>query len=163
MIDDIAHPVANPWYAPMRLLLMFLAGFLAVLTFHQGMFAILYGLGIIPVPPYPTAPTWPFDVPKFISLAFWGGVWGLIFAWVEAKFPRNVGYWIAAFLFGAVFPTLVAFFVVLPLKGHALTSALTPEHLMIGFLLNGAWGVGTACIYRLLARGPGRTGGTMTP
>src|SRR3546814_7559639 len=76
-------------------------------------------LGLIPVQPFGMAPTRPFGVPEAISLAFWGGIWGLVFSWAEPKFPRGYGYWIAALLFGAILPTLVAWFVVAPKIGRA--------------------------------------------
>src|SRR3546814_11014768 len=96
---------------------MFVAAFLATLIFHQGMFAILHAAGLIPVPPFPMAPTEPFGVPKVISLAFCGGVWGFVFSWVEPTFPRGAGYWIAALLSGRIFPPLVACVVFAPPKG----------------------------------------------
>src|SRR3546814_4475500 len=104
MSGDIAQSPARPWNDPARLTVMFVAAFLATLIFHQGMFAILHAAGLIPAPPFPMAPTEPFGVPKVISLALWGGVWGFVFSWVEPKFPRGAGYWIAALLFGAIFP-----------------------------------------------------------
>src|SRR3546814_2115930 len=74
------------------------------------------------------APTRPFGVPQVVSLAFWGGVWGFVFSWVEPKFPRGAGYWIAALLFGAIFPTLVAWFVVAPIKGQPVADGRSEEH-----------------------------------
>jgi hypothetical protein len=45
--------------APTRALLGFAAAVLSVLTFHQGMWALLYAAGIKPPPPYPTNPVPP--------------------------------------------------------------------------------------------------------
>src|SRR3546814_19529065 len=103
------------------------------------------------------APTEPCGVPKVISLAFWVGVWGFVFSWVEPKFPRGAGYWIAALLFGAIFPTLVAWFVVAPLKGQPVAGGFVPGRMMIGPLVNGAWGIGTAILYRIAATRFGRS------
>lgn len=142
----------RPWYDPARLIAMFVAAFLATLIFHQGMFAVLHSMGMISAPPYPMTPTMPFGMPQVISLAFWGGVWGFVFSWAETKMPAGVKYWIAAFLFGAIFPTLVTWFVVSPLKGNAVASGFVPARMIIGPLVNGAWGIGTALIYLALAR-----------
>ena len=60
-------------------LLGFIAGALGVLIFHQGFVAILHVAGGLPIAPYSFAPTHPFNVPQVLSLAFWGGVWGIEF------------------------------------------------------------------------------------
>jgi hypothetical protein len=57
-----------------------------------------------------------FPIP--ISLSFWGGVWGIIFVLIEPYLVRSPGgYWVGAIIFGAIFPTAVAWFIVRPLKG----------------------------------------------
>ncbi len=45
--------------AQMRALLGFVAAVLSVLTFHQGMWALLYALGMMPRGPYPMTPVRP--------------------------------------------------------------------------------------------------------
>jgi hypothetical protein len=144
-----SNPAVRPWYDPARLAVMFIAAFLATLIFHQGMFAVLHGIGMVPAAPYKMAPSWPFGVPSVISLALWGGLWGFVFSWAETKFPRGAGYWIAALLFGAIFPTLVAWFVVFPLKGLPAAAGFVPARMLVGLLVNGAWGLGTAILYRI--------------
>ena len=89
-------------------------------------------------------------VPSVISLAFWGGVWGILFALIERKFARRGGYWVTAFLFGAVLPSLVALLVVLPLKGQPVGGGWQPHVWFTAFLVNGAWGIGTGVILRAL-------------
>jgi hypothetical protein len=88
------------------------------------------------------------------SLAFWGGVWGILFALIDRSYPRNVGYWVTAFLFGAILPSALALLVVLPLKGLPMGGGWHLPLLVTVFVINGAWGVGTGCILRLVA---GRT------
>ena len=68
--------------APMRALLGFVAAVLAVLTFHQGMWALLYAFGLMPRAPYPMSPVPPLGIPQIASLCFWGGLYGLVFALV---------------------------------------------------------------------------------
>ena len=99
-------------------------------------------------------PTQPFGIPAVLSLAFWGGVWGILFALVQLAFPRGGRYWGAAFLFGALFPSLVAWLMVLPLKGLPAGSGLHPAVLATAFLINGVWGMGTGLGLRLLAGVP---------
>ena len=128
----------------------FLAGFLATLIFHQLALAVLWGAGMAPLGPFSMAPTRPFGVPAVLSLAFWGGVWGVLFAFIDGLFPRGIGYWAAALLFGAVLPSLVALLVVLPLKGQHLAGGWPVPLLETAFLVNGAWGIGTGLILQTL-------------
>jgi hypothetical protein len=138
----------------MRILFGFIAGFLATLIFHQVIVALLWWAGVGPFGPFSMAATQPFGVPAVISLAFWGGVWGILFGLIDISdisFPRGSGYWLTAFLFGAILPTLVALLVVLPLKGRPMGGGWQPAPLVTAFLINGAWGVGTGLILKVLS------------
>src|SRR5437588_12942061 len=95
---------------------LFAAGFISVLLFQMGALAILHALGYAG-PPFPYAPTHPLKVPQIWSFAFWGGVWGIVFGAIERRFPQDAMYYVCAFLFGAIGPVLVLWFVVFPLKG----------------------------------------------
>ncbi len=128
----------------------FLAGAIGVLAFHQVFLLLAYALGWIPVPPYSLAPTAPLGLPKLISLAFWGGIWGLVMIPLLLRLPgtRRLG---AAVLFGGLFPTLVGILVVGPLKGQAIGAGLAPQRLLFGLAINGVWGLGTQLSYRWIA------------
>lgn len=143
---------AAPAATPRHLLLGFVAGFLATLIFHQLCLTVLWALGVAPFGPFPMAETWPLGVPKVLSLAFWGAVWGVAYALIHGRFPARGGYWVAAFLFGALLPSAVALLVVVPLRGGPLGGGWHPPLLLTAFLVNGAWGVGTGLFLRLLAR-----------
>lgn len=133
---------ARPW--PMA----FAAGFVAVLVFHQGILALLYGIHFEPHAPFPQQPTVPLGVPAIWSLAFWGGVWGLVLNTFERWFPRyGPAYLVSALIFGAVGPTLFAWFVVFPLKGIPIAGGFSETALITGVSVNAAWGLGTGlCI-----------------
>ena len=133
-----------------RLLSGFVAGFLATLIFHQLVLLVLWSAGVAPFGPFQMAPTKPFGVSALFSLALWGGVWGLPYALLERRFPTGKGYWITAFLFGAILTSLVALLVVLPLKGRPLGGGWHPPLLVTAFLINGAWGVGTGVILKAM-------------
>jgi hypothetical protein len=133
-----------------RILLEFLAGFLATLVFHQPAVWLLHLAGVTPRTPYTMTPVPPFHIPAVISLAFWGGVWGLILIPAIAGIKNEGAYWIAAIVFGAIFPTLVAAYVIAPIK-H-LPVPHTPSNVILGLTVNGAWGLGTALFFRLFAR-----------
>jgi hypothetical protein len=135
-----------------RFFLAFVAGFIAVLVFHQGMLTLLHAAGITPASPFPLKPTKPFGVPAIWSFSFWGGVWGLVFFLFERLFPRGAGYWLWAIIFGAVGPTLVAWFIAFPLKGLPVAAGWKPLGMLTGLLVNGAWGLGTALFLRGFSR-----------
>ncbi|MBG1240829.1 hypothetical protein [Nostoc sp. NZL] len=135
-----------------RFALAFVAGFVSVLLFHQGMLALLHAVNFTPRAPYPTAPTPPFGIPQIWSSAFWGGVWGLIWVAFAPRFRHYKSYWLAALVFGAIFPTVVAWFVVAPLKGQPIAGGWKLVGIVTGLLVNGAWGVGTAGLLKLFSR-----------
>jgi hypothetical protein len=132
-----------------RALFGFIAGFLATITFHQIALALLHAAGLAPRAAWSTQPVPPFGVPSVISLSFWGGVWGIIMILVIDRF-RGMPYWIWAIVFGAVLPTLVAAFVVAPLKHQHIPH--TGAMAVVGLTVNAAWGIGTAAFYRLFSR-----------
>jgi hypothetical protein len=134
-----------------RFLIGFIAGFFATLIFHQLTVLALWAAGVAPFAPFSPAATKPFGIPAVISLSLWGGIWGMIFTLIEKRFPANAAYWVTAFLFGAIFPSLVALLVVLPLKGLPVGGGWHPPLLLTAFLANGMWGLGTGLILTLLA------------
>jgi len=134
-----------------RLLLGFVAAFLATLTFHQIGIWVLHAVGFIAATPWVITPIPPFGVPRVISLAFWGGVWGVIFVLIErwlARFPG--GYWVGATVFGALVPTLVLMFVVFPLRGQAVGAGFAPNLIVTFVIVHGLWGLGTAVFLGVL-------------
>lgn len=137
-----------------RLLHGFIAGFLATLIFHQLTLSLLWAAGIAPFAPFAMAATKPFGVPVVFSLSFWGGIWGILYALIDHRFPARLAYWLTAFIFGAIFPSMVALLIVLPLKGKPLGGGWHAPLLITALLINGAWGVGTGIILKLLSRQP---------
>jgi hypothetical protein len=75
---------------------------------------------------------------------------------------RGASFWIAAILFGAIFPTLVAWFIVSPLKHQPIAGGWKPHTMMIGPIVNAAWGFGTALIYRVFIPVTGRRADSLT-
>jgi hypothetical protein len=124
----------------------FVAGLIAVLVFNQGMLTVLHAAGLTPAQPFSIQSTSPLHLRQIWSYSFWGGVWGIVLALVAPRFPKGAAYWIAAFLFGAIFPTLVQWFMVLPLKGLPMGNGFPAAAFVIGPAVNGAWGLGTAPI-----------------
>jgi hypothetical protein len=105
-------------------ILGFIAGFLAVLIFHQSLWYLLNLVELIPLdrPAWPLDPIPPYGVPWVISKAFWGGAWGALLAPLLQGLTGRA-YWAGWIIIGAVALSLVAFFVVPPI-GRAHPGAL---------------------------------------
>jgi hypothetical protein len=132
----------------------FVAGALAVLVFHQGALGMLHAMGFTPRAAYPMQATAPFGIPQVLSLAFWGGAWGVLLALVMRRLdgpPLVFG----SILFGAILPSLVAWFVVAPLKGQPGFVDLPMKAVMTGLIVNAAWGLGTGALLLLFGRSHG--------
>jgi hypothetical protein len=136
---------------PMNYVKAFVAGFLSTLLFHQGMLALLHALNPAAPAPFRMAATAPFGVPAVISLAFWGGLWGMAL-WLVIRARTGAAYWSWATIIGAVAPSAVALLLVMPLKGMAVAGGGDPKVIVGALLLNGAWGIGVALLMRLLQR-----------
>jgi hypothetical protein len=139
----------------------FVCGALAVLVFHQGTnfllfhnFAFLKGLGLPdgfrPMGPgFSMRPVPPFNVPQVASIAFWGGLWGIVLA-ALTRYGRLPDL-LTGLIFGAVVCTVVGFSVFASLRGQPMWAGgntLTWARVM---LVNGAWGWGAAFLMRPLS------------
>ena len=122
-----------------------------MLLFHQGALALLNAAHLAARAPYSFAPTAPFGIPQVWSLACWGGVWGLILAAALRRWdgPALVAN---ATLFGAIVPTLVAWFVVAPLKHQPMAAGFVLSAMAVGVIVNAAWGLGTGIGLNLFGR-----------
>ncbi len=157
MSSSSTVPAAPSETSAATLIAAFIAGVIAVPIFHQISLEILNLIGLpnallgIPaIPIYDMTPTKPFGVPALISISFWGGVWGLVFAFTVQRWFTGTAYWIASAVIGGIALTLVFIFVVVPLKSGGLPPVI--PILIIGFIVNAAWGIGWALFMTLAAR-----------
>jgi hypothetical protein len=136
----------NRRYVPL-VVIGFLAGAISVFVFHQGFIFIAWRLGVLPNAPYSLEPTAPLGVPRVISSAFWGGLWGIALALLLDRLRRTDWLWVGI-LFGGILLPLAGILVVTPLKGGEV---VWPSSTMLlrGFIINGVWGLGAALLYRL--------------
>lgn len=141
------------------ILLGFICGALSVLVFHQGLLYVLHhqfplinavtgaadafrpasaGFSMRGVP------LW--GVPQVISLAFWGGLWGILLAALirYARLPDLL----TGLLLGAVVCTLVGFTLVAQWRGMPMWAGGNSIVWWRAALLNGAWGWGAAFLMR---------------
>lgn len=135
----------------LRWIFVFIAGFLAVLCFHQAALGLLHSAGVVPFAPYSLQPTAPLGIPSVISASFWGGLWALVMIAVLDRIGHAL-IWLKAALFGGIALTLVALAVVFPLKGYGFDMDQLPGRFIIGFILNALWGIGTIVFIRVLPR-----------
>ena len=137
----------------MQFVKAFIAGFVSTLVFHQGVLALFYLAGASPNAPYDLGMVPPLHIPAVISLAFWGGIWGVAI-WPVLKNAAGASYWLRALVIGAIGPSAVALFIVFPLKGKPMAGGWDPKLIVGALILNGAWGLGVALLMRLLHRAP---------
>jgi len=147
-MTDTTASSALPTPLATWLLLGFVAGFVSVLTFHQGAIGIAHLIGLAPNPPYNMRAVAPLGVPQFVSLAFWGGVWLTVFALAATRLPASMrsgtGFLIAGLVFGAVVISVFNWFVLAPLRGQPLGNGFIPANMMRGMIYNGLFGLGGA-------------------
>ena len=129
----------------------FFAGFVSTLVFHQGALWVLNRLTGAGRAVWSMAAVPPFNVPAVISLAFWGGVWGVAI-WAMIKKQGNARQWLLAIVLGALLPSIVALLFVFPLKGMAFAANWDPKMWIGAFLLNGAWGLGVILFMKAFGR-----------
>jgi len=128
----------------------FIAAVLSVLIFHQGMWSILHYLalpGFGMPPPFPMDAVGPLHVPKFVSLCFWGGVWGALFGAVWHG-PRASNWWAGIIL--GVCASLFGFFVVSAIKGLPVAGGWVLNTWIKSLLINGTWGLGVGLLLAAL-------------
>jgi hypothetical protein len=133
--------------ASMRAFLGFVAGAISVLTFHQGMIALLHTLGVSQYAPYRIGSVPPFGVPIIVDLCFWGGLYGLVFGLLMPRFTWPL--WLCGLALGII-AAVVGMFIVAPLKGHPIANGGQVWPIARSLLINGFWGVGVAVLLPLL-------------
>lgn len=128
----------------------FFAGFVSTLTFHQGLLWVFKQYDLVGATPWNMLSVPPFGAPAVISLAFWGGLWGILI-WLLIRRALAAGYYVGAVILGAIGPTAVALTLVAWLKHHPIAANLNLHTIAIGLALNGAWGLGVAVFMRIMS------------
>ncbi len=154
-----------------RVIAGFLAGALAVIIFHQGMYVLMQQMGL-PLRGSPwnmtSAPLWveltrslkmqPLTLPVIANQAIWGGLFGILFAFLVDRMPGGLSI-VKGFIFGCIFPMLLGRWLIValvkgtPIFAGAFTKGFDITALRNGFLLDGlAFGVGLGLLYPILLR-----------
>ncbi len=130
----------------------FIAGFVGVLVFHQLGFWIATEMGLVKAQIYNMKPVPPLGVPTILSAAFWGGLWGIVGAYVVQRLPAALDGPVGWILFAGVVVTLVNWFVVLPIKGAPVGGGFRMPGVVVVPVVYAFWGLGMWVISGLLRR-----------
>ena len=92
----------------------FIAGAIAVVTVHEIIDYVLYRAGVFPRVPWSLKPSAMTGVPQIVSDAFWGGVWGIVFALLYNVLPGD-GPTVKGLIFGVIGSAILGVFILVPL------------------------------------------------
>lgn len=143
-----------------NIILGFVAGALATVTIHEVIKHFLVQAGYLPPELVPwslelikTGPLAPFDIPSLGNDAFWGGLWGSVFALILGNAPVG-SMTLRGAILGLLGPALIGKFTLVPyIKGEPLF--MGGDVTLIGSVLLILLGFGavTAWLYGFLASG----------
>ena len=85
----------------------FIGGCLSVLVFHQLFIWAMTQAGWMKATVYSTRAIPPLGVPQIVSQAFWGGLWGIVFAFVVPRLPAPFDGILGGFLSSLVTTPLI--------------------------------------------------------
>lgn len=126
----------------------FVAGALSVLIFHQFGFWLSKELGYTPQAViYNMRGVPPWGVPTIVSSAFWGGLWGIVAAFLVPRLPGALAGVLGWILFAAIIVAIVNWTVVLPIKSGRFNMPGLPIIVVLP-LVYGLWGFGMWLIAR---------------
>ena len=77
----------------MKWLLAFVAGFVSTIVFHLGLLQLMHMAGLAPSAAWHMNAVPPLGVPSVVSLAFWGGVWGIAL-WAVVRNMTGTKRWV---------------------------------------------------------------------
>ncbi len=139
--------------APIRILLGFTVGAIAILTFHQGMWEMLHLLKIprlfMPVP-YPLGRIPPFGMPHIVNLCLWGSLYGAAFGFLMPRFALPL--WVCGLILGAI-AAVVEMAIVTVNAGMPIGAGWTKPIWIRALLLNEFWGLGVGVLTPLFISG----------
>ena len=136
-----------------RMGLGFLVGALSVLTFHAAAWEAFHVFGHMPAP-FPVRPVPPLGVPQFVSLCFWGGVWGAAFGLLLPSMPAPVPMWLKGVGLG-IAAALTGLLIVAPLKGLPIAAGGHLVPVLRSLCINGIWGLGVGLMLAWVVRSRG--------
>lgn len=137
-----------------NLLMGFLAAAIAVVTVHEIINFILLQAGLFPRVPWSMEPAAVTGLPQILSDAFWGGLWGVLFALIQGSIPGG-SLTAKGLIFGLVGPALIGVFILVPLLTgrFPLFFGGDPKLIISVLLILGGFGAAMGWLYgRFTAR-----------
>ncbi len=129
----------------------FISGAIGVVIGHQIMVLILYLTGFVANPPYSFRGN-PWGVPIIINSMFWGGLWGILYAFVAPRFPAGWTTLVRGAVFGFVIHVFMGNWIVVALiRGNPMFSSWIPLRMLIGALIGTAFGIAVAYAHTIVA------------
>ena len=130
----------------------FIVGAIAVMTVHEVVNFLLLELGLFPRIPWSMEPAAMTGLPQFLSDAFWGGLWGVLFALSVSCIPGRSAT-VRGLVFGIVGPAVIGVFILVPLitGRFPLFFGGDPKLIVSVLLILGAFGAGMGWLYGLFA------------
>ena len=91
-------------------------------------------------------------LPQILSDAFWGGLWGVLFALIVSRIPGR-SLVVRGLVFGIVGPAIIGVFILVPLitGRFPLFFGGDPKLIVSVLLILGAFGAGMGWLYGLFA------------
>jgi hypothetical protein len=137
----------------------FVAAALSVLIAHESIVQILNILGRVQRQGWTlTPPVPPFGVPYLVNLIFWGGLWGILFAYIHPLLPGRM-MWLKGLIYGLIIVVLGGWIAVPLIKGQMfgipnqpLFAGFDVQRMLNSALIVGGYGLGLGIIYGLIAR-----------
>lgn len=129
-----------------RLAIGFAAGALSHLIFQGSLGTVYHLAGLIPGLPWSLDPVAPLGVPRSASLAFWAGLWGMLFGAFQPQFSPRLGLLGSSLAMG-IAALLGRWLIVLPLKGEAIAEGFVPQAMLVFIGFHLAFGIGVALLY----------------
>jgi hypothetical protein len=139
--------------SPRSLVWGFIAGAIAVVTVHEIVNFVLLQAGVFPRIPWSMEPAAMTGLPQILADAFWGGLWGILFALIINCIPGRSPA-IKGLVFGVVGPAILGVFILVPLitGRFPLFFGGDPKLIVSVLLILAAFGAGMGWLYGLFTR-----------
>lgn len=141
------------------LVLGFIAGALATVTAHEIVKFLLFAYAGFPIAPWnldpvTTGPMAAYNIPQLASDAFWGGLWGIVFALLWGSVPKGPLTFKGALL-GMLGPALIGVFILVPLLTGKFPPFFggDPKMILSVLAITAGFGASTGWLYGFLTSG----------
>lgn len=129
----------------------FIAGAVGVLIGHQIMVLVLYLAGFLPNAPYSFRPN-PWGVPAIINSMFWGGLWGILYAFIAPRFPAGWTTLLRGAVFGFIIHVVLGNWMIVALiRGNPMFGNWVAAGMLRGALIGTAFGIAVAYVHSFVA------------